>query len=307
MSAKATSTNSKYSSSWESWRSWAESRANIVTIPANPLHVALFLTELYLDCVRKGCGPSIIESTVYAIRWAHCAAGLPPPTDHQIVKFCLEGAKRKLGRPLNPKEPISLDLVKRLCEHYIKSSTLASLRFLVILLLGYAGFLRVDELKSHRCKDISIQDDYMSVNIPKRKNDQYREGHTILIAKSGKATCPVSVVCRLLENLNGSRGDTPLIRRIVKTKSNERFHPTYGISITRIREEFKSHVKPFVDDISRYSLHSIKSGAASNAGCRLLNSDLLDRHAGWRCQTSKNRYIKFSSNDLLEVSRALNI
>ena len=66
----------------------------------------------------------------------------------------------------------------------------------MILLLGCAGFLRVDELKSLRCKDISFQDDYMSVNIAKRKNEQYREGHTILIAKSGKTTCPVSVVCR---------------------------------------------------------------------------------------------------------------
>jgi len=124
MSSKATSTICKYSSSWNVWRTWAESKADIPTIPASPLHVALFLTDLYLSCTEKGTGPSTIESVVYAIRWADSTAGLDPPTDHPIVQSTLEGAKRKLGRPVKPKEPVSLDLVTRLCNHYAGSSSL---------------------------------------------------------------------------------------------------------------------------------------------------------------------------------------
>lgn len=292
---------------WNVWRTWAESKADIPTIPASPLHVALFLTDLYLSCTEKGTGPSTIESVVYAIRWAHSTAGLDPPTDHPIVQSTLEGAKRKLGRPVKPKEAVSLDLVTRLCNHYAGSSSLWNLRFLVILLLGYAGFLRVEELKSLQVKDIIIHNDHMSVTINKRKNDQYREGHNVLIAKSEKPTCPVSITSKLLDCLKGSSPDSPFIRRIVKTRSNERFHASQGISTTRIREEFKSHVSPFVNDISKYSMHSLKSGAASNPGCRSINNDLLDRHACWRCASSKNRYIKFSTNDLLKVSKSLNI
>ena len=49
------------------------------------------------------------------------------------------------------------------------------------------------------------------------------------------------------------------------------------------------------------------SGAASNPGCRKIASDLLDKHAGWKCSSSKLRYIKYSVEDLLGVSRALGI
>lgn len=46
----------------------------------------------------------------------------------------------KLGRPLNSKDPISLELVGKLCVNYASSPSLGHLRFLVFLLLGYAGF-----------------------------------------------------------------------------------------------------------------------------------------------------------------------
>jgi hypothetical protein len=71
-------------------------------------------------------------------------AGLAPPTDHPLVKSCVEGAKRKLGRPVKPKEPLSLELAVRACDEYIGGASLCDLRFLTMLLLGYAGFLRVD-------------------------------------------------------------------------------------------------------------------------------------------------------------------
>ena len=62
----------------------------------------------------------------------------------------------KLGQPLNSKDPISLELVGKLCVNYASSSSLGHLRFLVFLLLGYAGFLRVDELHSLKVGDISL-------------------------------------------------------------------------------------------------------------------------------------------------------
>ena len=64
-----------------------------------------------------------------------------------------------------------------------------------------------------------------------------------------------------------------------------------GVSVSTLREEFKKHIKPFVSDISRYSTHSMKSGAASNPACRKIAGDLLDIHAGWRCESTKHIYL----------------
>ena len=74
-----------------------------------------------------------------------------------------------------------------------------------------------------------------------------------------------------------------------------------------LEQEFKKFVEPFVDDIFKYSLHSMRSGAASNTACRRIPGDLLDMHmhAGWRSPSSKNIYIKHTVKDRLTVSKAL--
>ena len=74
-------------------------------------HVALFLTEICISAMEKGTGVSVLEATVYSIRWAHQIAGLIPSSDHPLS--CLEGAKRKLARPVLAKEPLSLALAAR--------------------------------------------------------------------------------------------------------------------------------------------------------------------------------------------------
>ena len=297
----------KYRSGWLKWRPWAASKIGVQIIPAKPLHVALFISELTVISVNNNTEISSIESVLYGIKWAHSLAGIVEcPTSHSLVKSSLEGARRKLARPVQPKEPLSVDTVCRIADHYISSSSLAVIRFLFILLVGFAGFYRMGEIRTLSVKDVSICSEYMSVFILKRKNDQYREGHTSLLARSHKATCPVSITERLLKLLPSStESSSLLVRRIVKSKSKEYFHATKGVSYTTLREEFRKYVELFVDDIASYGTHSIKSGAASNPACRSISADLLDMHADWKCAISKNRYIKHTVNDRLKVARSI--
>ncbi|CAH3168189.1 unnamed protein product [Pocillopora meandrina] len=66
-------------------------------------------------------------------------------------------------------------------------------------MVGFVGFYRMGEIRTLSVKDVSICSEYVSVFIPKRKNDQYREGHTSLLARSHKATCPVSTTETLIK------------------------------------------------------------------------------------------------------------
>ena len=307
--SKAPSTVQKYRSGWIRWREWADSKFGVPVIPAKPLHIALFISELTAVSISNNTGISPIESVVYGIKWGHSLASIVEcPTGHPFVKSSLEGARRKLARPVQPKEPLSVDTVLRIAEYYISSSSLAVIRFLFVLLVGFAGFFRVDEIRNLTVRDVSIFNEYMSVFIPKRKNDQYREGHTSFLARSHKATCPVSITERLLKLFPSTcESSSPLVRQIVKTKSRECFHASRGVSYSTLRDEFKKFVKPFVGDIALYGTHSIKSGAASNPACRSVSADLLDMHAGWKCATSKNRYIKHTVSDRLKVAQTIAI
>ena len=54
--------------------------------------------------------------------------------------------------------------------------------------------LRFDELAKLRCCDITFTESAMSVHIASSKTDQYRQGDTVLVARTGNATCPVAML-----------------------------------------------------------------------------------------------------------------
>ena len=71
--------------------------------------------------------------------------------------------------------------------------------------------------------------DRISVLTPKIKSDQFREGHTSSLAKSGKVTCTVVITEKLVKLLltsNYSR--LSLVRRIVNFGSKTEYFHTYS-------------------------------------------------------------------------------
>ena len=145
----------------------------------------------------------------------------------------------------------------------------------------------------------------MLISVPERKNDQYRQGHIIPVIRSNKVTCPVCITEKILARLPLSdSSNTPLVRRIVKSKSKEYFHPCKSVSYSTIRDEFKKFVGQFVSNDDDFGLHSIKSGAAPSPGCRLFNDNIIDRHAGWRHPACKNGFVQYTTNDLLKVTQS---
>ena len=227
------------------------------------------------------------------------------PVSHPLEKSALERAKRKLARPVHPKEALTVDTVQMIANFYISDDSLAVLRFLFMLLVGFYGFFRIDEINSFSLHDVIVNTDHMTIYVAERKNDQYREGHTSYLGRSGKSTCPVRITEKILKVLPQSSQSFPLARRIVKSEAREYFHAGKGVSMSTLRGEFKKFIEPFVDDISKYGMHSMRSGAASNPACRRIPGDLLDMHAWLRCPSSKNRYIKHIVEDRLTVSKAL--
>ena len=153
LESMAPSTVQKYRSGWLKWRQWTAPKIGVQVIPAKPLHVALFISELTVISVSNNTGISSIESVLYGIKWAHSLAGIVEcPSSHPFVKSSLEGARRKLACPVQPKEPLSVDTVCRIADHYFYSSSLAVIRFLFILLVGFAGFYRMGEIRTFLLK-----------------------------------------------------------------------------------------------------------------------------------------------------------
>ena len=105
--------------------------------------------------------------------------------------------------------------------------------------VGYVGPFRISELLSVKVKDTS--GDGMSIFVSQRKNDQFRERHTTIIAGSSKVSCPVSITERLLALLAcPKKSRSPVLRRIVPTKKGAYIHKSLGISYSTIRDELRN-------------------------------------------------------------------
>ena len=86
------------------------------------------------------------------------------PTIYPLVKGVVEGARRKLARPAQPKQPLKHDftLISEIALSLgSASASLADIRFLFILLVGYAGVFRISEVLGIRVRDVSIFDDFI--------------------------------------------------------------------------------------------------------------------------------------------------
>ena len=64
-------------------------------MPAEPIHIILYLTKL-LD---NGSSYSVIQTALYAIKWAHDTNNLNDPSDNSFVKNILESSKRQVFKP----------------------------------------------------------------------------------------------------------------------------------------------------------------------------------------------------------------
>ena len=67
LSARAPATTNTYHRAFKRWKDFAVSNLKSNYLPANPIHVAVYLQHFY------------------AIKWAHEIAGIASPTDNQVV------------------------------------------------------------------------------------------------------------------------------------------------------------------------------------------------------------------------------
>ena len=87
----------------------------------------------------------------------------------------------------------------------------------LICLLALTVFLRFDELTKLVRSDVDIDSEKLQLFIESIKTDKYRDGAWVVVAVSGKVTCPVNMMNRCLDKAQLSH-DSPLFCQLSKTK-----------------------------------------------------------------------------------------
>jgi site-specific recombinase XerD len=189
--SRADSTVAKYKRSFKLWKDWCRDNG-LCPLPANHDVLARYFIHLYNTKVPY----SSIESAFYAIKWHFdCSPDVVHnPCDMKFLKLLLGGLKRILAKPVVQKEPITADMLQKIVEKFGCCENLMHIRMCAMLLVSYAGFFRYDEISNLRLCDVQLFLSHVKFFVRKSKTDQYREGAWVVVAATGKLTCPVAML-----------------------------------------------------------------------------------------------------------------
>lgn len=299
LQGKSFNTTKSYHSSFKRWKNFIQ-KEGFECLPAQPVHVALYITQL-LD---QGSSSHVVNHAIYSLKWAHELHGFADPTSNSYVKCLQEAAKRIATPKVTRKDPVSSDILIRLCNLYIESTDVLIVRDLAMILLSFAAFLRYDELSSLKCCDVKFVDDYLCVYINKSKTDQYRQGNEVLVANGSTSACPVKMLQKyvMLADINLLSSEF-LFKPVFRSHGIAKLiYKNKKISYTTARENIISRLKEVSSGLN-LGLHSLRSGGATAAVGSNVNERCIKRHGRWKCDSSKDMYVVDQLENRLAVSR----
>ena len=206
----SSSTNRSYTFTFRRFKAWCEIY-KLSALPASVTTIAIYLSYL----IQKQVSKSVFVNAFYAIKWQHKLNLFNDIFSEPFLKLILEGGERLLSKPLVKKQPITVDILRRVVSEYGKEDNLSNLRICCLMLLGYAGFLRFNELSNIKACNLKLSASHVEIVVEKSKPDVYRQGDTVVIARTRNITCPVNMLERYMKLANIELGSDEFIFRAI--------------------------------------------------------------------------------------------
>ena len=147
-------------------------------IPAQPI----FFNLSPLSQIKKKTSFSTFSVITSAVAWAHKKFELHSPTESAMTKQLIRAGQRILDcAKTKGNHPLETDHLKALQDKFAYAS-LDQIQVVTLATLGFAGFLRWDDLSQIEACDINFLSWLHEKFSRKQKNDQFREASWIYIA-----------------------------------------------------------------------------------------------------------------------------
>ena len=176
-----------------------------------------------------------------------------------------------MAKPVIKKEPITTEMLEAIVCDASTSGSLSDLRLATACLLGFADFLRFDELINLQPCDFQLQVEIMSIWIVRIKTDQLCQGDSDVVARIGTSMCLVAMLEQYFARTGMSRtgmsvnDERFLFRPIQHTKNGEVLKGVGKISYSCLRELFNKKLKQLGFPAESFGLHSLRAGGATAA------------------------------------------
>ncbi len=268
------------------------------SLPSEPKIVSLYLTHLS----NKDCKISTIKRRLVSIGVVHKLKGHYLDTKHPSIVENLMGIRRRKGSIQKGKKPLLINNLKELINviDEEKKEEIIKLRDRTIILIGFSGGFRRNEIVSLDFIDLDFVNEGVKINIKKSKTDQYGEGSIKALPYfDNKKYCPVVSLQKWLNISKITSGS--LFRRLSKGgKLTESRLTDQTVALL-----LKKYLNLVGIESKNYSGHSLRSGFATSAAESGAEERSIMAMTGHKSTEMVRRYIKvanlFKNNALNKI------
>ena len=279
----APSTLDSYGSAWRGFERWCLERG-FTPLPAAPEVVCAYITRQ----AERGLTMGMVTSTLAAIAHWHTSAGMPNPTDCELVRRVRRGLRRILGvAPRRRARPLLVQDLRQILAA-VDRATAAGKRDAALILLGFASALRRSELAALEVADITSKPGGLLITVRRSKGDPHAAGQTVAVAEGRWADSdPLAALDAWLHIR--PRAAARVFTR-VHANGTVSSHPITAASVARIVKT-RAHAVGFTAD--RITAHSLRAGHATSAAMAGVSLDRIAAQTRHRDLTTLvNSYIR---------------
>ena len=296
-SSKANNTIKAYNSDFNDFRIFC-AKNGFKSLPSEPKIVSLYLT--YLS--SKGSKISTLKRRLASISVIHKLKGYYLDNKHPAIIENILGIKRRKGSIQKGKKPLLINNLKIIINVIDEENNeeIKSLRDRSIILIGFSGGFRRNEIVSLNYEDLDFVNEGLKINLRKSKTDQFGEGSIKGLPYFDNIQfCPVISLIKWIKISKISSG--PLFRRFTKgSKLSEKRLTDQTVSLL-----IKKYLKLAGFDDKDYSGHSLRSGFATSAADAGVEEREIMAMTGHKSAEMVRRYIKdanlFKNNPLKKI------
>jgi site-specific recombinase XerD len=296
-SSKASNTVRAYKSDFKDFGLFC-AQNGFKTIPTEPKIVSLYLTHLS----TKDAKMSTLKRRLVSIGVIHKLKGYYLDTKHPAIIENIMGIKRRKGSIQKGKKPLLISALKVIIDviDQQKKEEIKKLRDRSIILIGFSGGFRRNEIVSLDYDDLDFVPEGLKINIRRSKTDQFGEGSIKALPYFDNTQyCPVISLKNWIDISKINSGS--LFRRFAKGSkltNNRLTDQTVALLI-------KEYLKLAGIESKNYSGHSLRSGFATSAAESGAEERSIMAMTGHKSTQMVRRYIKeanlFKNNALNKI------
>jgi len=268
------------------------------SLPSEPKIVSLYLTYLSTKEIKM----STIKRRLVSIGVIHRLKGYYLDTKHPSIIENIMGIKRRKGSKQKGKKPLLINNLKKIINviDEVKNEEIKKLRDRSIILIGFSGGFRRNEIVSIDYDDLDFVKEGVKISLKRSKTDQFGEGSVKgLPYFENSQYCPVVSLSKWIKISKINSG--ALFRRFTKgSKLSEN-----RLSDQTVALLIKDYLEIAGIESRNYSGHSLRSGFATSAAESGVEERSIMAMTGHKSTEMVRRYIKdanlFKNNALNKI------